>query len=56
MGLIKEPKNIDFSMKSEPWSEVELKELSDFIKKKKTDKRGRKKRVIDKVTQSAGSK
>jgi hypothetical protein len=29
MGLIKEPKNIDFSMKSEPWTE---KELADFRK------------------------
>ena len=27
MGLIKEPKNVDFSTKSEPWSEEEL---SDF--------------------------
>ena len=24
MGLIKEPKNIDFSTKSEPWTEIEL--------------------------------
>ena len=29
MGLIKEPKNVDFSMKSEPWTE---KELADFRK------------------------
>jgi hypothetical protein len=29
MGLIKEPKNIDFSTKSEPWTE---KELADFRK------------------------
>ena len=29
MGLIKEPKNIDFSAKSEPWTEEEL---SDFRK------------------------
>jgi hypothetical protein len=41
MGLIREPKNIDFSMKSEPWTE---KELEDFrilmrkIKNKKTKK------------------
>ena len=27
MGLIKEPKNVDFSTKSEPWTE---KELADF--------------------------
>lgn len=29
MGLIKEPKNVDFSTKSEPWTE---KELNDFRK------------------------
>ena len=29
MGLIKEPKHIDFSTKSEPWTEQEL---SDFRK------------------------
>jgi hypothetical protein len=29
MGLIKEPKNVDLSTKSEPWTE---KELSDFRK------------------------
>lgn len=29
MGLIKEPKNIDFSTKSEPWTENEL---ADFRK------------------------
>lgn len=29
MGLIREPKNVDFSNKSEPWTE---KELADFRK------------------------
>lgn len=29
MGLIKEPKNVDLSIKSEPWTE---KELADFRK------------------------
>jgi hypothetical protein len=29
MGLIKEPKNVDFSIKSEPWTQ---KELADFRK------------------------
>lgn len=29
MGLIREPKNLDFSNKSEPWTE---KELADFRK------------------------
>ena len=44
MGLIKEPKNVDFSMKSEPWTEEELKELSEFIKKSKAANRAGKKR------------
>ena len=38
MGLIKEPKNVDFSMKSKPWKEEELKELSAFIKRGKATK------------------
>lgn len=29
MGLIREPKNVDFTVQSEPWTEVEL---SDFRK------------------------
>lgn len=49
MGLIKEPKNVDFTMKSEPWNENELKELSDYIKKSKTEKVFPKNRV-SKVT------
>jgi len=49
MGLIREPKNVDFSMKSEPWTEEELKELGEFIKKRKAaylahEKRKRKKK------------
>jgi len=27
MGLIKEPKNVDFTVKSEPWPEEELKDF-----------------------------
>jgi hypothetical protein len=27
MGLIKEPKNVDFMVQSEPWSEEELKDF-----------------------------
>jgi len=44
MGLIREPKNVDFSMKSEPWTEDELKELSEYIKKSKTANLAREKR------------
>lgn len=31
MGLIKEPKNVDFSVQSEPWTEVELKDFRKLI-------------------------
>ena len=44
MGLIKEPKNVDFSMKSEPWTKEELKELSEYIKKSKAADLKREKR------------
>lgn len=46
MGLIKEPKNVDFSMKSEPWTQEELNELSTYIKKSKAaDVAGKKRRA-----------
>jgi hypothetical protein len=35
MGLIREPKNVDFSMKSEPWTEEELADFSKLIKEYK---------------------
>lgn len=40
MGLIREPKNVDFSTKSEPWTEEELADFSKLIKeyKKKNNK------------------
>jgi hypothetical protein len=31
MGLIKEPKNVDFSGQSEPWTEAELKDFRKLI-------------------------
>lgn len=31
MGLIKEPKDIDFSTKSEPWTEQELSEFREIM-------------------------
>jgi len=35
MGLIKEPKNIDLTINSKPWTEEELAELRAIIKKRK---------------------
>ncbi len=33
MGLIREPKDVDFSMKSEPWTEEELIEFRKIMAK-----------------------
>lgn len=35
MGLIKEPKNIEFSTKSEPWTEEELADFRQLMEKLK---------------------
>ncbi len=35
MGLIKEPKNVDFTVLDKQWSEEERKEFSAFIKLRK---------------------
>ena len=57
MTPIKEPKNIDFSKKSEPWTE---KELSDFrkvmqkIKAKNTKTKKRTLRINNRKTAAAG--
>lgn len=45
MGLIKEPKDIDFIIKSEPWSQEELKQfraiMNEHRKKKLSKSRSR---------------
>lgn len=49
MGLIKEPKDVDFIIQSTPWTKAELAELSAIIKKaKEANRRKRKTRVISK--------
>ena len=35
MGLIREPKNVDFIIKSEPWTKEELKQLREIMKRQK---------------------
>ncbi len=47
MGLIKEPKNVDFSTKSEPWTENEL---ADFRKLMQELKAKNKKRQTKSLT------
>lgn len=41
MGLIKEPKNVDFSGKSEPWTDKELEDFRKIMQEinNKNDKR-----------------
>ncbi|MBP3192060.1 hypothetical protein [Natronogracilivirga saccharolytica] len=56
MGRIKEPKGIDFIVKSEPWSEKELKEFRGLMKKQKSqlsdEKRKALKKRVEKLYQS----
>ena len=42
MGLIKEPKNIDFSSQSEPWTEKELLDFRKVMQEIKDNKKMRK--------------
>ncbi len=42
MGLIREPKDVDFYVIDKPWSEKEKKELSEFIKMRKTQREKKK--------------
>ncbi len=39
MGLIREPKNVDFIIKSEPWTEKELEEFRKIMKAQKERKK-----------------
>ena len=52
MGLIREPKNVDFYVLDKPWTDKERKEFSAFIKLRKEQ---RKKRSSRKA-QTAGRK
>lgn len=44
MGLIREPKNIDFTVLDKPWTDEERKELSAFIKLRKEQQKKRRTR------------
>lgn len=37
MAIIKEPKGVDFVVKSEPWSDEELQEFRKLMKKQKSN-------------------
>jgi hypothetical protein len=42
MGLIREPRNVDFYVIDKVWSDKELKEFSEFIKKQKSQNQKKK--------------
>jgi hypothetical protein len=46
MGLIKEPKNVDLSTKSEPWTAQELIEFRKIMQAIKSKKAKRKERLL----------
>ncbi len=48
MAFIKEPKNIDLTIKSEPWTDEELVEFRKLIKKQKQKSARRKMRLTSK--------
>ncbi|MEI6696639.1 MAG: hypothetical protein WCO13_11275 [Bacteroidota bacterium] len=50
MGLLKEPEGVDFVIQSPPLTEKERKEISEFIRTKKLQKKGKHKRIISKKT------
>lgn len=41
MGLIREPKNVEFTVLDKPWTDEELKEFSTFIKLRKEQRKKR---------------
>jgi hypothetical protein len=41
MGLIREPKNVDFTVLDKPWTDEERKEFSAFIKLRKKQRKKR---------------
>ena len=41
MGLIREPKNVDFTVLDKPWTDEELKEFSAYIKMRKEQRKKR---------------
>jgi len=46
MGLIREPKNVDFTFIDQPWADEERKELSAYIKLRKEQQKKQIKRSI----------
>ena len=45
MGLIREPKNVDFIIKSKPWTKEELKQFREIMRQRKEKRSKLKSRV-----------
>ena len=57
MAIVKEPKGIDFVVKSEPWSDEELIEFRKLMEKQKSDLGEKKRSIIkEKVKKVSKSK
>jgi hypothetical protein len=54
MGLIKEPKNVDFTIQSIPWSEEELRDFRKLMKDQKAKNTKRKAQVATSKKKVAG--
>lgn len=52
MGLIREPKNVDFIIKSEPWTKDELKKFREIMKQQ----RERRAKLKSRLTKKSGTK
>ena len=50
MGLIREPKNVDFSTKSQPWTEEELSDFRELMKQMKAENEKKKGRTENSKT------
>ena len=55
MGIIKEPKHIDLSTKSEPWTEQELADFRKIMQAIKTKNAKRKERIVRLKTKAQAS-
>ena len=55
MGLIREPKNVDFIIKSEPWTNEELKKFREVMKQQKEKRAKLKARSITKRVKSTNA-
>jgi hypothetical protein len=52
MGLIREPKDVDFTIKSEPWTEEELAKFRAIMKKRRDRQKELKAKMLTKKVKS----